>query len=199
MITSKIWSLLLSFAIPMIISPGPGNTILAASGGKFGVRGSVPFWMGFEAGNLFWCLVYGFGLSQLVQQFPWVYIALKWSGMLYLLYLAYGFFKSSTLSKQEDLSALSFTDGFIWLSLHPKVHSLILVLFSQFLNPALPLVTQVVQIAIVFTVLGLGCHFLWIYAGQMIFRKFQSRRAMQWQGIGFGICMIAVAAFVALS
>lgn len=199
MITLKIWGLLLSFALPMIISPGPGNTVLAASGGKFGVRGSIPFWMGFEAGNLCWCLIYGFGLSQVFSRYPLVYICLKWGGMLYILYLAYGFFKSSSLTDKTDLHALSFYDGFISLSLNPKVHSMILVMFSQFLDPTLPLFAQVTQISIVFTVLGLACHFLWIYSGQMIFRKIQSRRAMQWQGIGFGICMILVAIFVALS
>lgn len=199
MIALKIWGLILSFAIPMILSPGPGNTILAAAGGKFGVKGTVPFWMGFEAGNLVWCLVYGFGLSRLFQTYPLAYELLKWGGTLYILYLAWCFFQSSSVADPADLKPLGFADGFISLSLNPKVHSMILVMFSQFLNPAMPLAAQVVQMALVFVLVGVACHFLWIYAGQLIFSRIKSRRAMQAQGIGFGVCMILVAAFVAFS
>ncbi len=199
MIALKIWGLILSFAIPMIVSPGPGNTILAAAGGKFGVKGTVPFWMGFEAGNLFWCLVYGFGLSQLFKEHPLAYELLKWGGTLYILYLAWCFFQSSSMSDPADLKPLGFADGFVSLSLNPKVHSMILVMFSQFLNPAAPLASQVVQMALAFVVVGLACHFLWIYAGQLIFSRIKTPRAMRAQGIGFGLCMIVVAAFVAFA
>ncbi len=72
-------------------------------------------------------------------------------------------------------------------------------MFSQFLNPAAPLAAQVLQMALVFVVIGLACHFLWIYAGQLIFGRIRTPRAMRAQGIGFGLCMILVAAFVAFS
>ena len=199
MIALKIWGLILSFAIPMIISPGPGNTILAAAGGKFGVRGTLPFWMGFEAGNLVWCLVYGFGLSQLFKEHPLAYDFLKWGGTLYILYLAWCFFRSGSTSEQQDLKPLGFFDGFASLSLNPKVHSMILVMYSQFLNPALPLSAQVLQIALVFVLIGLACHFLWIYGGQLIFSRFRSERAARIQGVAFGLCMLLVALFMALS
>ncbi|QBB69679.1 LysE family translocator [Pseudolysobacter antarcticus] len=199
MIELKIWGLILSFAIPMILSPGPGNTILAAAGGKFGVRGTLPFWLGFESGNFLWCLVYGFGLSQIVKAHPFAYEVLKWGGTLYILYLAWCFFRSSAMAEQQELKPLSFFDGFASLSLNPKVHSMILVMFSQFLNPALPLVAQVTQMALVFVLVGFVCHFVWIYCGQVLFSRIKSQAAMRAQGIAFGICMILVAAFVAFS
>ena len=42
----EVWTAFLGYAVPMIISPGPGNTLLATAGGRYGVRGSVPFWQG---------------------------------------------------------------------------------------------------------------------------------------------------------
>ena len=197
MIGLEAWVLILAFSVPMIISPGPGNTILAASGGKFGIRGSVPFWMGFEAGNLVWCLVYGFGLSEVFKGHPYAYSTLKWLGTLYVLYLAYGFFRSSSVTAQKDLKPLGFADGFLSLSFNPKVHSMILVMFSQFLNPALSLAEQVIQMTVVFVIVGLVCHFMWIYGGQLIFNRMKSPRAMRMQGYGFGVCMVAVALAVA--
>ncbi|HYD60943.1 MAG TPA: LysE family translocator [Noviherbaspirillum sp.] len=199
MIAWEAWALILGFSVPMIISPGPGNTILAASGGRFGLKGSVPFWMGFEAGNLVWCLVYGFGLSQAFSAYPLAYQALKWAGTLYVLYLAYGFFRSSALSDQKDLRPLSFADGFMSLSFNPKVHSMILVMFSQFLDPSKPLSSQVVQMTAMFLVVCLGCHYLWIHGGQLLFSRIRTERAMRMQGWVFGACMLAVAASVARS
>ncbi len=199
MIAWEVWILILGFAVPMIISPGPGNTILAASGGRFGVKGSVPFWMGFEAGNLVWCLVYGFGLGQVFRAHPQAYAVLKWAGTLYVLYLAWGFFRSSSLADRKDLRPLGFIDGFVSLSLNPKVHSMILVMFSQFLNPAIPLADQVLQMTAAFVFVGFGCHYLWIQGGQMLFHRIRTEKAMRIQGWVFGICMLAVAASVAMS
>jgi homoserine/homoserine lactone efflux protein len=199
MIELKTWGFLLSFAIPMVVSPGPGNTILAAAGGKFGVKGTVPFWLGFEMGNLLWCMIYGFGLSQVFKAHPLLFEMLKWGGTLYVLYLAWCFFQSSSMSEQEAVKPLSFFDGFASLSLNPKVHSMILVMFSQFLNPALDLATQVVQIATVFVLICFACHFAWIYSGQVIFSRIKSEYAVRIQAIVFGVCMVLVAAFIAFS
>lgn len=199
MITLTTWLLILAFAVPMIVSPGPGNTVLAASGGQFGLRRTVPFWMGFEAGNLVWCLVYGFGLSEVFQRHPLAYSVLKWGGTLYILYLAYCFFRSAGALERKDLRPLGFVDGFVSLSLNPKVHSMILVMFSQFLVPDLPLSVQVLQMAVVFVVVGLACHFLWIYGGQVIFSRSQSPRAIRLQGLVFGVCMLLVALSMAMS
>lgn len=44
--------------------------------------------MGFEAGSLVWCRVYGFGLSEVFARHLAAYIALKWAGTAYVVYLA---------------------------------------------------------------------------------------------------------------
>lgn len=199
MIEWKVWGLLLTFAVPMILSPGPGNTVLAALGGRFGVRGTVPFWMGFELGNFVWCLVYGFGLSELFKTYPVAYDLLKWGGTLYVLYLAWGFFKSTSMAEKQDQAPMGFVDGFLSLSLNPKIHTMILVMYSQFLTPNLPLASQVIQIAMVFVIVATACHFAWIYGGQVLFSRVQSPRAIRAQGIAFGLSMVLVAVYTALS
>lgn len=199
MIEWSSWILILGFAVPMIISPGPGNSVLAVTGAQFGVRGTAAFWCGFEAGNFLLCLIYGFGLGEVVTSHPAVYQALKWAGTAYILYLAWGFFQPSALKSGQNLQRPGFADGLTALLLNPKVHSMILVMYSQFLKPSLPLAAQVLQIAVVFLLLGVFCHYLWIYAGQVIFRRFNGAAAMRVQGIVFGVCMVAVAIFVAMS
>lgn len=199
MISLETWMLILGFSIPMIISPGPGNTVLAAVGGKFGVRGSLPFLLGFEVANLFWCLIYGLGLSEVFRQHPFLHETLKWAGTIYILYLAAGFLQSSSLSAQREMKPLGVLDGFVSVSFNVKIHSMVLVMYSQFLNPAMPLFNQVVQIAFAFVFVCIACHFPWIYAGQIIVGRIKTARAMRVQGFLFATCLVLVALFVALS
>ncbi|MFX7973146.1 hypothetical protein ABTK40_20310, partial [Acinetobacter baumannii] len=69
MLAWELWAAFFGYAIPMVISPGPGNTLLATAGGRFGIRGSVPFWLGFEAANLVLCLIYGLGLGRVLHDY----------------------------------------------------------------------------------------------------------------------------------
>lgn len=200
MIAWELWIPFLGYAVPMVISPGPGNTVLATAGGRLGLAGSVPFWVGFEAGNIALCLVYGFGLAGALQDQPEAYQILKWAGVLYLLYLAWGFFRTSVGpadNNEKGAARLSFGDGFLLVALNPKIHSMILVMFSQFLDPSRQIFGQVLQITVVFLIVCIICHFPWIYGGQIILSRFQSDRAIRIQGWIFGICMVAVAVYVA--
>lgn len=199
MITLDVWLLILGFSIPMVISPGPGNTLLATAGGRFGMKGTLFFLVGFEVANLFWCFVYGLGLSQILTTHPIMHDVLKWGGIAYTLYLAYGFFRSSSLSEQRELKPLGILDGFMSVSLNPKIHSMILVLFAQFLSPSEPLVWQVTQIAIAFMLICVVCHLPWVYSGQVLFSRIKTQKSLRLQGWIFGSCMILVAVFTAFA
>ncbi|WP_338523008.1 LysE family translocator [Pseudomonas batumici] len=202
MIAWTIWILFLGYTIPMVVSPGPGNTVLATAGGRYGVAGSVPFWAGFEMANLVLCLVYGMGLGRALHGLPEIQIVLKWAGICYLLYLAWGFFRSSAVSAcsdEQDIARLRTRDGFLSVMLNPKIHSMILVMFSQFLDSGQSLPVQVLQFTVAFLFVCVACHFPWIYGGQLILQRFQSVRALQIQGRVFGICMVLVAAYTAFT
>jgi hypothetical protein len=70
MISWNIWILFFGYTVPMVVSPGPGNTVLATAGGRFGVAGSLPFWAGFEMANVALCLIYGMGLGKALHGHP---------------------------------------------------------------------------------------------------------------------------------
>ncbi|WZB74588.1 LysE family transporter [Achromobacter insuavis] len=146
-------------------------------GGRYGLRGSVPFWVGFEAANLALCALYGLGLGGALHEHPQIHVALKWMGVLYLLYLAWGFFRASAkpASQAADTRPLGFVDGFICVILNPKIHSMIAVMFAQFLLPGVSLSLQVGQLSAAFVILGLFCHFPWIYGGKVILGRFNRR------------------------
>lgn len=94
---------------------------------------------------------------------------------------------------------MGFRDGFICVALNPKIHSMIVVMFAQFLTPGASLASQVTQLSAAFVVLRLFCHFPWIYGGLVILGRFNTPHAVRIQAAVFGASMLAVAAYVVLS
>lgn len=201
MLAWELWAAFFGYAIPMVISPGPGNTLLATAGGRFGIRGSVPFWLGFEAANLVLCLVYGLGLGRVLHDYPAFEQALKWVGVLYLLYLAKGFLMPSATgaTRERDTSRFGFSAGFFCVAVNPKIHSMIVVMFAQFLRPGPGMAMQVALLTAAFLIVCVACHFPWIAGGKVVLQRFRSPRALRIQGWIFGLCMLAVAVYVALT
>jgi homoserine/homoserine lactone efflux protein len=200
MISSEVWWLFVGYTVPMVFSPGPGNTVLATAGGRFGIRGSLPFWMGFEVANLALCVIYGLGLARVLHHLPLLHQTLRWGGVVYLLYLAWSFFRSSATpgGAHEDPTRLGFGEGFLAVALNPKIHSMIVVMFSQFIDPTTAMFVQTAQLTAAFLVICVVCHFPWIYGGKLILGRFHTERAMRIQGWAFGTCMLVVAGYVAL-
>ncbi|RLA39254.1 MAG: LysE family translocator, partial [Gammaproteobacteria bacterium] len=97
----------LATLLPIVISPGPANILYAASGSSFGVKGTVPFWLATNITSVFQTLAVGFGLNFLISTYPQIADMMKYMGIIFLLYLAFKFFKMSNTLK-ETLAPLTF-------------------------------------------------------------------------------------------
>lgn len=87
--TAEIFFALLVFAFVTSVTPGPNNLMLLASGVNFGFRRTVPHMMGIGIGFFVLLLSVGFGLGAVLETVPSVYIALKFAGGAYMIYLAW--------------------------------------------------------------------------------------------------------------
>lgn len=190
----ELVAVFLGFAVPMVISPGPGNTVLALSGARFGVRGTGLFWLGFEIGNVLLCLLYGLGFGALLLEYPQSHTLMLWGGAAYVLYLAWGFFRSAAPgAKPQTVERMGLVSGIVAVLLNVKIHSMVAVMFAQFLQPDRALAPQVLLLTGAFLLVGIVCHFPWIYGGQLILGRFTSDQALRIQGRVFGGLMVAVA------
>ncbi|MDA3924164.1 MAG: LysE family transporter [Kiritimatiellae bacterium] len=86
--------------LPIVISPGPANILYAASGSSFGVKGTIPFWLATNITSIFQTLAVGFGLNFLISACPQITYVIKYLGIIFLLYLAFKFFKMSNTLKE---------------------------------------------------------------------------------------------------
>jgi threonine/homoserine/homoserine lactone efflux protein len=72
-----------------VASPGPGVAAVIARGLTHGMKGAPAFILGFMVGDLVWFALAATGLAALARTAATLFIAIKWVGVAYLLYLAY--------------------------------------------------------------------------------------------------------------
>jgi threonine/homoserine/homoserine lactone efflux protein len=78
----------LAFAVAMGATPGPNNTMLAASGANYGFRRTLPHFFGVSFGFPLMFLIVAFVGKSLLAN-PTVHGVMKWLGVGYLLWLAF--------------------------------------------------------------------------------------------------------------
>lgn len=71
-----------------VASPGPGIAALVARTLGRGMSGAVPFILGFVVGDLVWFLAAAAGLAVIAKTYAPLFIAIKYAGCLYLLWVA---------------------------------------------------------------------------------------------------------------
>jgi threonine/homoserine/homoserine lactone efflux protein len=96
----SISSLLLFAAVYFVAvaTPGPGVAALVARVLAHGLIGVAPFIAGYVVGDLIWLAIAATGLAVLAHEFAGVFIVLKFAGVAYLLYVAWGMARSSATS-----------------------------------------------------------------------------------------------------
>ena len=84
-------SLLLFAAVyfAAVATPGPGIAALIARVLGHGLKGVAPFIAGYVVGDMIWLVLAGTGLSVLAHAFAGLFVAIKYVGAAYLLYLGW--------------------------------------------------------------------------------------------------------------
>lgn len=77
-----------AFALVASATPGPVNLIALSSGARHGWRASLPYVTGATAGFTVLLVLVGLGMQQMVKALPTLMLALRWAGVLFLLYMA---------------------------------------------------------------------------------------------------------------
>jgi threonine/homoserine/homoserine lactone efflux protein len=182
---------------PLTFSPGPANTMFAASGASFGFIQTIPLMLGINLICLIQTLIIGTGMGELVFRYPSLMSIFKYLGCLFMLYLAYKFFRSSKVEKKH-VKAPTFWDGCVLEFLNFKFLTIPMVMFSQFLSPNYSKMGQVLIMTVALNGLNMAGNCVWIAGGDAITRVFSTDRAAKIQGYVFGVILVCVAIWMAL-
>lgn len=128
-------------ALGLVLTPGPNMIYLISRSICQGRRAGLVSLGGVALGFVFYMLCAAFGITALIFAVPYAYDALRISGVVYLLYLAWQAVKPGGRSVfvVRDLPADSgrklFMMGFITNLANPKIAIMYLSLLPQFISP----------------------------------------------------------------
>ena len=169
MITWELIATISVYYFVMYVTPGPNNSILTASGIKFGFIRSVPNIIGISSGHGIQLAFVCFGLGSLFLQFPILLEILKYIGACYLLYLAWKMFGSLNISiTDEKSSPLKYYEAILFQFVNPKAWVICITAVSLFYPEKENLIIGTLFLVIMSTIINLPSISMWAFGGSVI-------------------------------
>jgi threonine/homoserine/homoserine lactone efflux protein len=179
MIPASDLFLFASAAFLMVLTPGPNMIYLVSRTLCQGRRAGVISLLGVIAGFFLHMFAAALGLTALFIAIPLAYTLLKWSGAIYLLYLAWQAVKPGARSPFEprslstDSPAKLFLMGFATNALNPKIAVFYLSIFPQFVLPSRgSILNQSIELGLTQIFVSFAVNFLIINFAAAIARWF---------------------------
>ncbi|QDL53689.1 LysE family translocator [Rhodoferax aquaticus] len=167
------------FAFVTSITPGPNNMMLLASGVNHGFAGSLRLLFGIEFGFFILLSAVGLGLGELFVALPMAHTAMKWLGVAYMLYLAWGLAHSAGSGAEGDGGkTLGFWGAVAFQWINPKAWIMAIGYFSTYV-PAGKGPIYLVGMAALFAIVGLPCCAAWALMGQHLRRYLADAKQRQ--------------------
>lgn len=157
------------FAFSTTITPGPNNIMMMSSGVNYGIKASVPHWLGICLGFPFMVLVVGLGFGVVFERYPHLHQLIKVVGTLYLIYLAY----KIASAKPEHIAtgkskALTFWQAVLFQWVNGKAWVMASGAMAAFTTVAGIYWLEVSAITLAFLVVAFPCVGLWLLFGAML-------------------------------
>ncbi len=169
MITWELIATISVYYFVMYATPGPNNSILTASGIKFGFIRSIPNIIGISSGHGVQLALVCFGLGSLFTQFPILLEVLKYIGACYLLYLAWKMFGSLNISITEEKSSpLKYYEAILFQFVNPKAWVICITAVSVFYPEKENLIIGTFFLVIMSTIINLPSISMWAFGGSVI-------------------------------
>jgi threonine/homoserine/homoserine lactone efflux protein len=188
--TLDLFTALFTFALVTVITPGPNNLMLMASGANFGFRRTIPHMMGIGLGFPAMVFLVGIGVMQVFDLWPVSYTILKVLSVAYLFYLAW---KIANSAPPKDAKAegkpLTFLQsaGFQWVN--PKAWSMALSAIT--LYAASRDLSAVLWVSCTYVGVAVISCTSWTVLGQQMRRLLNNHRRLRTFNIGMAVVLIA--------
>lgn len=159
-------------------TPGP-NSILLFNQGKSGLRDLVKLGVGMTLG--FFCIIFisGFGMATWVNKYNGVRLFIKLLGSFWLAYLSYSLLHLKLVTGGSSIKENHFTKGFLMQFVNIKAWILAFTAETAFLPTFFSPTTNVLILAITYSVGLIPFIALWAAAGNFVYSFLKSERSMR--------------------
>ena len=169
-----------AFAASQIATPGPANMAMLSTGAAYGFHAALPFVAGVVLGKQLIIWPIGFGVMQMADRFPDVFVALKFISAAYITWLAWRVAHMRLNTKGDAGTVPGFVAG-LWVHpLNPKAWAMILAGFTNFVEPETPSFYATFWIALTLMGIQLICHPVWTFFGDRISTLIAEQRSERW-------------------
>lgn len=178
---------LLIFAGALLVaagSPGPSIAALVARVISKGFRDVLPFLAAMWIGEAIWLSLAVFGLAVVAQSFHYAFVAVKWAGVAYLVYLAWKMWTAPVEAEgsempREDSPWRLFAAGMAVTLGNPKIMMFYLALLPTIIDLASVSVVGWLELTLTMAAVLIAIDFGWVFAAAQARKLLKSRRAMR--------------------
>ncbi|RUO38955.1 LysE family translocator [Pseudidiomarina aestuarii] len=174
-----IFIAVLFFAFSTTVTPGPNNIMIMSSGVNYGVRASLPHFLGICLGFPFMVLLVGLGFGVIFDRFPNLHQLIKVVGVVYLFWLAWHIASAEPKAiERGEKKPFSFwqavlfqwVNGKAWMMASGAVATYTTVTGNQYF--------EVLAITLAFLLMAFPCVGVWLVFGSLL-RKVLSKPLLQ--------------------
>ena len=162
---------ILTFAMTAAITPGPNNIILSTNAVNFGFRKTIPLILGVFCGFLSVLTLCLLGIGEIYKSFPAIAIIIKIIAVLFLTYLSYKIFISSSFSNEKKSKNFTFKDIYFFQVINPKVLSVAMSSSAIFIQEIYSFKIEFILIFICFCISTATSAIVWAAIGHS-FKKY---------------------------
>ena len=199
------WQMLGSFVVTCAVielTPGPNMGYLALLAARSGRRAGLAATAGIALGLLGLGIAVALGLATLLANSPTAYEILRWSGVGYLLWLAWEGWRDSadTSAKQAtDLTghAAYFRRGLITNVLNPKAALFFVGVLPQFVEASRGVISQTTFLSIVYVLIASTIHGSIVMLAGAAHRMLERGERMRSIGRGLSVVLGCIALWLA--
>lgn len=185
----------------LIAVPGPNIAVILATGTAHGTRAALTVVAGTTLAQMLQIMLVVGGLSALLQAYAWLFLAVKWAGIAYLVWLGVTAIiaRSGTgAAAAQPMSGRLFLRGAATALANPKTMIFHAAFLPLFVDPAHDAGPQLLLLAAVFIAIALVLDSAYAVFGGAMARVFRGRRFKIWANRLSGGVMLTAAGWLAL-
>ncbi len=185
-----------------VASPGPGVAAVIARGLAHGMKGAPAFILGFMVGDLVWFGIAATGLAALARTAATLFVAIKWIGVAYLLWLAWKLWTApaervAVLGDDRQHGWRAFMASFMLTLGNPKAILFFLALLPTVIDLASMNLVRFLEISAVMCLVLPAVLFAYSLLAAKARQLFTTPRAVRRLNRGSGAAMAGAALIVA--
>jgi len=193
----SVWVTYFIATIILSLSPGPGVFSSISSGLHHGFRLGLWNGVGMQVANVLMVIVVAFGLGTILLASETLFAAVKWLGVIYLLYLGIVTWRAAPRGFEEDRDDNAHTPrevfmrGFWVNATNPKGIIFFAAILPQFIDVARPQLTQYAIFAATTFAVDLVVMMGYTALAAKVLRLMRDPRQLRWVNRGIGGAFVA--------